>query len=151
MVAQRPDLMVLNASGLPYLAVEVDNQQNPSTEKAVKFRSQVVPYLTGASTPCLMLVSQERGFLWTRNDSAPPEASPDTEFPVAPIISQYEASPQPVALRRFRGTELEILIWRWLVDITWGEQASPQAPVPPGLESLLSHLRGGKVVMEPRE
>lgn len=151
MVAQRPDLVVMNASGLPYLAVEVDNQEAPNEEKAVRFRSQVVPYLSGASTPCLMLVSEEKGFLWMHNDTSPSDAPPDVTFDVAPIIAGYGPKPRPVDRRRFRGTELEILIWRWLVDMAWNHGELPLTPTPKGLGVLRSQLRGGKVVMEPRE
>ena len=145
MVAQTPDMMVFDASGKPYMAVEVNNQIGLTAEKATHFRKEVVPRLIGASTPFLMLASQERGYFWQKNDSAPAGAPPDLEFPMDQVIAHYRYTTDNDNVRRLRGSEVEILVWHWLVELAW---KSPSAPIPDGLAPMLKHIHGGNVTME---
>ncbi len=145
MVAQTPDMIVYDATGKPYMAVEVNNQIGLTAEMATRFRKEVVPRLIGASTPYLMLASQERGYFWNRNDSAPAEAPPDLEFPMDNVVAHYRPAIDQDKTRRLRGSEVEILVWHWLVELAWKR---PSAPIPEGLAPLLTPLHGGNVTME---
>jgi hypothetical protein len=143
MVKQKPDLVVSGADGIPQLTVEVKNPKEMTLETAEDFFKNVAPYLASYS-PYVMLVSESQGFIWRQN--ALNGRSEPQVFSMQQILCRY-AGTMPHG-RRLRGSELEILVWRWLTDLTRRSIDKSQVPVPAPLQELLPAITGGSVEMD---
>jgi hypothetical protein len=68
------------------------------------------------------------------------------DFSMKEILDRY-AGDKPMG-RRYRGSELEIIVWRWLVDLTQSGQARRGTPIPDPLKKVLPAIAGGTVKTE---
>ena len=67
---------------------------------------------------------------------------------MVPIVSKYAANESLGTGERIRGSELEIIVWQWLTEMTWSEETAKTVPVPAELGSLMNPLLGGRVLLE---
>ncbi len=142
-------MIVLDAKGRPTVLIEVDNQKNLDETKAIAFRRDVLPHLGGAPAPHLLLVSQERAYLWSKGGSDDYNGSPSASFAMAEVVSHYGHKNGRQDAPRLRGSTLELLVWRWFLDLVHRpDAASAGVPVPEPIEALIAEIRGGTVHTE---
>src|ERR1035437_10133283 len=89
MVSQSADMIVWDANRRPALAIEIDNQKDLSEGKAIDFRREVLPHLGGVYAPHLLLISQDRAYLWSKRGAEDFTDSPSASFPMSEIVAHY--------------------------------------------------------------
>jgi len=142
MIAQKPDLVVVDRNDVPLLAVVVDNRKNLNSDKAVEFRRDVLPDLGGAYTPYFMLVSQDAAYLWANNKETPLGDPPTEHVAMGDILRNY-ASNGTTNGRLTRGM-LELLVERWLNGLIVGQPVSGPF-LPESLRPMIRQAVGGDI------
>jgi hypothetical protein len=110
-----PDLVIKSEAGKWIAVVEVTNPETLTIAAATVRRDQWRrPSSLGGDQPFrfLVVLSQDRGFLF---DYEARQYQPVIELSMLPVIESY----YPVAGHdRLRGSELEIVVFQWLRDLT---------------------------------
>jgi hypothetical protein len=142
----RPDIVVSGTDGRPVAVVEVKNRTNLTRELATALRERLSDLGPLFQAPYFLLVSQDKGYLWTPNgDKA--RQQPTSEFPMGDIVARY--LPKGTASDRLQETVLEQLVAHWLMTLT---DAPPSAPTEPERSlaevGFLTSVQGGTVAVE---
>jgi len=144
------DVMVASPNGRPLVIVELRNRAGLTRDLAASIRRNLVEDYGLAETPdvSFLLVSQERGFLWT-TAGAGPEALPPHEFGMAEVVERYLPNLPPDYW--LREHELELVVVQWLQDLIDGtaelHTAAGRAIADSG---LFDSLGGARVIEEVR-
>jgi len=140
------DLVIRSSKGRPIAVIEVKNIQNLSRDEATAIRQDLFDYGFTSQVPYFLLISQEVGFMWEESKLKNPEAPPTYEFPMDKVVTRYlRRNPG----RRLYGEELEILLLRWLINLTTEMQQATEEP-----EKTLSRsgfnesIKGAEVLLE---
>jgi hypothetical protein len=112
----RGDLAVRAPNGEMIAVVEVKNREDLSPEVAAALRRNLVVHGFLTDAPYFLLVSQDVGFLWDRRAQHGFDALPTARFPMEPVINRY--LPERTVGDRLRGSELELVVFQWLLDLT---------------------------------
>lgn len=113
----KPDILIRSPEGIPIAIVEIKNLADIDTEAATDLRNDMLQYGLSPEIPYFLLISQEKGFLWKRDQPGALDTSPTVEFSMEEIISRYH--PDVELRRRLRENELELLLLRWLNNLAW--------------------------------
>lgn len=144
----RGDFLIVGADGSTLAVVEVKNRENLSASLATSIRRNLVAHGL-LPVRYFLLLSQDRGYLWkTPRARQGGPARPTAEFPMQEVFSDY----LDLADRRderLRGVQLELLVEKWLDDLTHGIRGRfPQTESALAKAGLLDDLRGASVVAE---
>ena len=144
MSAFLPDLVIKNAEGSLGAVIEVKNLQNLSRDEAIALRHDLVDYGLPSQIPYFLLLSQDIGFLWKGQNNL--DAPPLYEFPMDPVIKRYlKKNPE----RRLYGTELELLVLQWLLNLTTKPQQDVEEPEKTLARSGFNDsIKGGAVLLK---
>jgi hypothetical protein len=134
----RPDILLTGPDGTVLAQVEVHNPPDLSPDAAAEIRRCLLTAASGHPSTFLLVVSQDRGYLWTNGGAA--DRPPDFEFPMAEVVKRYWSDAAP---GRLRGQELEFIVHDWLNSLARGSQGTGQEPEAT-LEcaGFLKHTRG---------
>jgi hypothetical protein len=119
------DFVVRGSDGSQAAIIELKNAQNLTRKDATQFRRNLVVHGFVPSVPYLLLLSQDRGYLWRDKKPSNLEAPPDAEFPMDVVIRRYV---RDLGQRRLSGIEFELLILQWLNDLSTGSVAATEEP-----------------------
>lgn len=142
MMAFTADILIHSRDGEPIAAVEVKNAADLSLEVARAFRRNMLAH--GAAPPgaYFLLVSEDIGYLWEEQDGETLDAAPTLEFPMTEMLARYSSALD--RRERLAGAVLEIVVLRWLLDLTQGPQERVQeARGTLGRSGFLAAIRGG--------
>ncbi len=120
-----PDLIINDKSGQLVAVVEVKNRQDLTPDLAAKLRRNLLAHDALPQSPYFLLLSQEKGYLWTPKEEMDIEALPAYEFSMLEVLNAYLS--EELTGRRLRGDELEIVVSYWLSDFT-GPDSHSQRP-----------------------
>lgn len=141
------DILVADVDLKPIVIVEVKNRQDLSRDVATSLYRSLLAHGARPAVPYFLLVSQDRGFLWT--EARPGETDePILDFPMGGVILRY--APEYTPPGRLRGKELERLVAHWLLDLT-----DVRADIKDGPELLLREagfigaIQGAIVITDP--
>jgi hypothetical protein len=145
MIAQKPDLVLVDRNDVPKLAIVIDNRKNLTADKAVEFRHEVLPELGGAYTPFFMLVSQDTAHIWSQNDQTELTVDPTEQFPMPAVLQNYYSG--KINGERLSPGMLNLLVGRWLENLVLaGLDSAPFLPAT--LQPLIKMAAGGRVRRE---
>ena len=142
------DILVETQDGKPLLIVEVKNRAGIDGDIAASIRRNLVDDygLSETPSPAFLLVSQERGFLWT-GAHADRLAQPPHQFSMVGVVKRYLPNLAPE--RWLWGEELRLVVVQWLHDLIGGASAlDTEAELTISELGLLASLRGARVVEE---
>ncbi len=146
-MAERTDIFIERSNGLPIAAIEVKNSQGLTPEKATALRQSLLSYGLARRAPFFLLISQDYGFLWKEPASEVFDAPPTSVFPMTAVIARY--FPELPAGERLRGSELELLVQQWLIDLAEKSREAVDEPEKILADSgFLSAIRGATVMAE---
>ncbi len=111
----RADIVIRSSDGSPICVVEIKNLENLSRKDALVLRRNMIAHGMLANATYLMIISQDRGFLWKESRRKSPNASPKLEFPMPDVVARY--LPQITSQNRLRGSELELIVLGWLNEL----------------------------------
>jgi hypothetical protein len=129
MSAFRPDLVIKDSEGLPVAVVEVKSRRDLSSNVAAEIRHSLLTRGLPAQIPYFLLLSQDVGYLWKTPDNL--DAPPAYKFPMDNVITRYSKGTPD---RRLYETELELLIFQWLMNLSVKPQNTVEEP-----EKTLEH------------
>ncbi|MGE0541089.1 MAG: hypothetical protein AB7R89_13005 [Dehalococcoidia bacterium] len=112
------DITVRALVGNLIAAVVVKNRIERTTEDAAEFRRNLMEYSDLGVAPYFLLLSQDYGYAWRQNGSAVELRSPDAVFSMSPVIAHYSGA--HTASARMWNFQLELIVYRWLLDLTDG-------------------------------
>lgn len=110
------DILITNDSRR-IAAVEIKNLADLSRDRAIWVRHSLLAHGLLPHTPYLLVVSQDRGFLWHDAPASNPDAPPDYEFSMRDVLSRR--FPAALITERLRESELATLVYAWLSELTW--------------------------------
>lgn len=121
----RPDLVIKTFEGRPIAVVEVQSRTNFTPDVATEIRRNMLARGLPSHIPYFMLLSQDRGYLWTDMKQEDPDAPPMYEFPMDSVVARYSLrEPEQRLFER----ELELVILEWLTQLNLGPQMSNEEP-----------------------
>lgn len=141
----QPDFLIRDRDGHFVAAVEVKNPDVLTLPAAAVVRDRLVPPGTASDLHYVLVVSQNRAYLY---DVTAQTYDPVAEIPMFSVVERY--FPPAIEEQRFRGRELQVLVLQWLRDLAAGSN-------PPDAEAerlladhgFLDAVRGGQVETEP--
>ena len=113
-----PDIAVRAANGELLATVEVKAGAALSPEVVRALRRNLAAHGALLEAAYFLLVTQDRGFLWSPYAQPWLDATPSTEFPMQPVIERYLHGPD--AERRLWEGELTLIVADWLHDLSLG-------------------------------
>lgn len=141
------DVAVQSDDGRLLALVEIKNVEMFDRNVAAGIRRNLEAYMSLPDAPFLLLVSQDRGYLWSSEQRGISDQVPMIEFSMQPVMQRY--FPNGADHRCIRGTELEYVVFQWLNDLAWSRDASDNGPPLPLHDSAFAKaIRGGRVLME---
>jgi hypothetical protein len=142
-ILQQSDITVRGRNGNVVLVGECRNALNLDREAAQWiYDRQLVNYQRSA--PFLLLVSQDRGYLW--NSAAKPGQPPAYEFPMAPVIQRY--APELGSDDRLLGSQLDVLVGQWLSELSVGLIGDTEAEDALRSAGVVASLQGADINLE---
>lgn len=140
-----PDIVVNGPTGAPVALVELWNPVALSREAAIDFRELLIAHgLLDWDATFLLLLSQDKGFVWNQRSDANPRAQPLTEFSMAPVMSRY--LPRHDGQRRLLGFSLDFVVITWLGEMVAGVLHHGDEPEATLAEAgFLATIRGGAI------
>jgi hypothetical protein len=125
MAAFQPDLVIQNDEGDPIALVEVANPSHLSRDRATEIHRNIMKRGLPKHVSYLLLLSQDKGYLWENPDRESEEAPPDYEFSMDEVINRYRTEQMS---RRLYTEVLEFLVFQWLMSLANSEQESSEEP-----------------------
>lgn len=122
----RPDLVIKNTEGMPIAIVEVQSWKNLTEDVAMKMKRNMVEDGLPIITSYFLLLSQDIGYLWTKDKLLDPNAPPSYKFPMENIVKRYMK--KEYWERRFVKSEMEFLILRWLINLSANPEMETEEP-----------------------
>lgn len=146
-MSYRSDITIQDRAGRTVAVVEVKNQSGLSTEAATDLRRTLADYGLFFSAPYFLLLSQQRGYLWTPKEALDPGAQPSYTFPMQQVVAKYW--PGLPSTERLRSSELELMVRNWLTALTWGAADAREEPDRTlALAGFLESIRDGEVAAQ---
>ena len=142
----RPDLVITNPNGDLIASIEIKNMTNLSSQEATEIRRDLLEYGLPNQAPYFLLLSQDIGFLWKKTGSDTSDMPPTYEFPMNNIIERYL---KRKTARRLYGSELELLVLQWLLNLSDKPQQEFEEPEKTLANSGFSKdIQGASVLLE---
>lgn len=142
----RLDLVITNPNGELIAIIEIRNMSNLSREEATEIRQVLLEYGLPNQAPYFLLLSQDIGFLWKKTSSDTSDTPPTYEFPMNNIIERYLKRKTE---RRLYGSELELLVLQWLLNLSTRSQQESEEPEKTLANSGFSKdIQGASVLLE---
>ena len=111
----RADILVKSENEEPVAIVEIKNRRDLTPAVARQIRRNLLVNGLVRRPGFFLLVSQDRGYVWTPQSSESLDSDPDGEFSMHEIVREYLPEEEPDL--RFRENELELIITQWLGDL----------------------------------
>lgn len=111
----RDDAILITGPEGTVAVVQVKSSREMSPAVATAWRRNLLDHNLIRPARYFLLVSQDKGYVWSDNASAPPDAPPMAEFSMAGVMERY-LDPEERSLR-LRGPELKMLVAEWLSDL----------------------------------
>ena len=141
----RPEIAISTRQGRPLAVVEVKNLPDLSLADATELRDTVVRPL-GRPVKYVLVVSQNRGFIWERQGDQPPYGEPEV-LDMQPVLREYLS--QDELTRRFRGADLDLVLSHWLGNLARGRDTRPAGIGDHGpFVHFLADIRGAQINLE---
>lgn len=121
----REDFRVVGRDGKPIAIVELKNRRGLSPQIAATYRRNLVAHEAVGDAPYLLILSQDRGYLWKDVSSGVLDAAPTAAFSMASVIQRYVGNLQN---RWLFQTEFGLLVLQWLEDLASGRVDSSVEP-----------------------
>lgn len=118
----RPDILVKSANEVPVAIVEIKNRRNLTPTVAQEIRRNLLAHGPAQPVRFFILVSQDRGYVWRHKPDNSLDSAPDAEFSMLDVVKDYVPEDDPD--RRFRESELELIVMSWLWDLSAGTTRS---------------------------
>ncbi len=145
-MAIEPDVLVVNATGWPIAAVEVKNRPALGVADAKTYRRNLFAHgVLSQPIDFVVIVSQDKGYLWGPTKKDDLGADPDMVFDMAPVLERYGVSTG--GPRRLYGAQLELFVSSWLREMANGA-APPSTDAERALEKsgLAAEIRSGRII-----
>jgi hypothetical protein len=141
----RPDFIVRSIDGKLVAVAEVKSGQNFSSSEVSELHNHILDSFRQFDVNHVLVVTQDSGFIWDERNHPDRMNSIRCQFPMATVIQTYLVGTIPG--ERLRGTELEFLVFQWLIDLAINARTFSEEVQRPLAESgFLSAIRDGKVV-----
>ncbi len=145
----RADIVVRSPVGNTIAVVELRNWRSLQLEVATTVLDEFRDADLLANSSYFLVISQEKGFLWHKDQRDLNEFLAPLEFPTKNIVDRY--LPGLAADDRLRENELRSVILQWLINLTWLTEESENEPekllIPTG---FTGRLQGATVLTEVR-
>ena len=112
----KPSILIEDSDEKLIAAVEAQSRLDMSEDLATYTRSRMFEYGLSAHIPYIMVLSQDRGFLWKDNPSTNGDRPPDYEFPMDSVIARFSKSEPGKRLIKWG---LEDLVLHWLTNLSF--------------------------------
>ena len=112
--AVRPDIVVHKPNGPLAAVIEVKNREEMNPQIAAVLRRNLIAHHVLADVPYFLLLSQDKGYLWTNRRPKELSIEPDAELSMKEVFESYLP---PEIEGRLRDTELVIAVYSWLSDL----------------------------------
>jgi hypothetical protein len=145
----RSDLVVQSADGNIVALIEIKNVPDLTAETAASIRRNLLMHgRLDFWSPFLMVLSQDKGYLWhQRSTTHQPTQPPTFEFSMQPVVERY--LPSFAGSERLRGSQLELAVKQWLSDLASSDADKTREPERALAKSgFLDSIRGGLVGTE---
>ncbi|HET7036096.1 MAG TPA: hypothetical protein VFI42_10485 [Thermomicrobiaceae bacterium] len=116
--------MIKSENEEPVAIVEITNRRDMTPEVAQQIRRNMLVHGIALPVRYFLLVSQDKGYVWTPASAPHYDTPPDGEFSMREIVKDYLPSNEPD--RRFREPELSLIVLRWLGDLAFGHDHPSQ-------------------------
>jgi len=116
----KPDIIIRSKNNELIATVEIKNRKNFTREIAIDFRRNIIAHGLTQQYHYFLIISQDIGFLWSNKDNQELNSPPDKEFSMKSIIKKHTISHGKNV--RFRESELELIIFQWLNDLTFKQK-----------------------------
>jgi len=142
----RSDFALRAVDGTILALVEVKNREDLSPEVAASIRrNRIVHGLHPARY--FLLLSQDKGYIWRDGGRGGRSAPPTAEFSMKEVIGRYLPDRDPT--ERLKGVQLELIIGKWLDDMTTGMLRQPtSAETALASTRFLDDIEGASVLVE---
>ena len=88
----KPSILIEASDERIIAAVEAQSRLDMSKDLATYVRSFMLDYGISPHIPYIMVLSQDRGFLWKDDSSINGDRLPDYEFPMDSVITRFAKS-----------------------------------------------------------
>lgn len=112
----KPSILIEDSDEKLIVAVEAQSRLDMSEDLATYTRSRMFEYGLSAHIPYVMVLSQDKGFLWKDNPSINGDRPPDYEFPMDSVITRFSKSEPGKRLIKWG---LEDLVLHWLTNLSF--------------------------------
>jgi hypothetical protein len=109
-------MLITDGNGCPVVAVEVKNRQALTRDVAVQLRRNLLVHRALGDAAYFLLLSQDRGYLWTDAQKADMLALPAREFPMQAVVARYVGRTDRAG--RLRESAFAAMVFRWLQALT---------------------------------
>ena len=141
----KPDFMLIDPERYPIAAIDVKNFPDFSKESAMRLRRSWSEYGYKPRTPYVLILSQDKGYLWKQPEQADPSAYPAYEFSMHEIVKRYKADPA----KWMDSMILEMLVHQWLFDLTFFPREADEEPEKTlALSGFKDAVKGATIVLE---
>jgi hypothetical protein len=143
------DVLVHAPAGQLVAVAELWNRPDLSPEEAARVHAFVIDEGYSAQASFVLVLSQDRGYLWRGASAQQPDAPPDVAFDMRPIVARYLPDLEPQD--RLRHSELSLIAQGWLGALAIGERGPDDEPERALADTgLIATLRRGRVTAAPR-
>jgi hypothetical protein len=147
MIRNGADFEVTGRSGNTVALVEVKNLPHLTAASAIDFRQGLLDDEHAAPPSAyLLVVSQDRAFLWEPEQAGNNVAEPAASFPMRPVLRNYLED--ALLDQHLRSGELDLAVLQWMSDVARGRDLIPSQPN--SLAKFAERIRGGTVHGGPR-
>jgi len=139
------DIVIESETGQPIAIVEVIAVAYLDRAEAIGTRQNLVADYSLPRTPFLLLVSQDRGFLWSTWPDSPDADMPDLEFSMEPVVRRF--APEVAEGERLRGESLRLVVFQWLLHLTAPTSPNGAGDVPLRNTPFARAIQYGRVLI----
>lgn len=116
MPTYKPSILIEDSDEKLIAAVEAQSRRDMSEDLAIYTRSRMFEFGLSTHIPYIMVLSQERGFLWKDDLSIHGDRPPDYEFPMDSVITRFSKGGLG---GMFTKSILEWVILHWLTNLSF--------------------------------
>ncbi len=145
----RPDIIVKSEGEEPVAIVEIMNRRELTPAVAQQIRRNLLVHGLARQIGFFLLLSQDRGYVWTPLSRDSVDSPPDGEFSMHEVVNYYLPVDDPH--RRFQKPELELIVMQWLGKLATNGNL-PYSTEPErvlGELGFVNAVRDGSVLVEP--
>jgi hypothetical protein len=150
-VLQKPDIRVIGNDGQTIAIIEVRNRKDFTPEIVAEQAKYWLAHISMRHIPFFLLISQNDAYIWAhmKHREIKP-VLPTYNIPMREVIDHYMPSLSPN--ERLRETELELIVYQWILQLSIGNKILPST-VSNGLTSsgFLDAVREASVQFEAAE